>query len=126
MEDHKPLNITQFTVLPDGGWFDEKNHFGVRFAKSKDKKDTDEAKRKLCAFQVLSTLNKMNMEEFGSKAFWNNLGIQAEPYGKFEDFVSYLQKQNEQLFPEVIPIAEAEYKTKCELNGVFNGEPLFA
>ena len=125
MEDHKPINFTHLTILKDGTWFDESDHFGVRFAKSSGTEDINEAKRKLCAFKILNTLNKMNLKEFGAKAFWKDLGIQEQPYGKFENFVNYLQIQSDQLVPGAIQNIEEEYKGKCELNGVFNGEPLF-
>ena len=121
MEDHKPVNIIYITILADGTWFDEHDHFGVRFSKSSATGDINEAKRKLCAFQILRTLNKDNLKKFGEKAYWNDLGIQEQPYAKFENFVNYLQIQSTQLCPEKIPIVEEEYKRKCEVNGYFNG-----
>ena len=126
MEDHKPVNITQLTILEDGTWFDEHDHFGVRFTNSSDVEDVNEARRKMCAFKILNILNKDHLKTFGEKALWHNLGIQVQPYAEFENFVNYLQIQSHELCPEVIPKVEEEYKGKCEGQGIFNGESLFS
>ena len=117
------INVSEFTIMDDGGWLDQDNHFGVRTIQpNATEQEKSDAIIKTCKFTCLRDLLRYLHDSYKDASHYQTLGIQGNPYSSFDEFYEYVHKSCLRNDPSKIQSINAHYQTLCKKNELSDGE----